>query len=231
MERHIRTHPGITPGDADNLAMRILAGQVEVPEFGLTRKALTRSRNPSNDVLARVERGLSGDRRIHRSCTQTVAEMPNRISTIFMHLLAHGRCDALAWIVICPHVGFINLPGPMGGRSIMTRNDHELPGAAYIADAHVHLGNDSYWAGEGTLDVGLSIPETALASAIGRPLSHLLSHPALDLMPMKVTGIDDNGGDGILIKTDYAEWSPFRRSIALAEILPIHLHPVLALAA
>lgn len=228
MHPAVRTHPGIGAHDADNLAERILMGDAEIPELGLTRNVLRRSRNPGNDVLSRAERALCGERRFHRACMHTVMEMPNRISTALLHLLAHGRCDALAWIILTPHVEAINLPGPMGGLTVMSRSDHELPGRAGIADTHVFLGNGAYWTGEGTLDLTPDLPETALTAAIGRPLSSLVSHPALDGIPMRIEAIDGNGADGRIITTDYAGWSMFRRSVALSEILPIHLHPVLA---
>lgn len=227
MEIGNRTRTGATSNDAANLADRILTGEVEIAEIGLTTGALRRTANPANIVISRIEQALAGEEKYQQRCMQSVRGMPGRISLPLLRLLAHGRCDAAAWIIIAPHLDFINLSGPMGGRTVMSPDKGKMGEDGGIIDTCVFLGNGAYWEGHGRLDLNW-LPETAVGASVGRPLSQLVSHPALDGIPMRITEIDSNGAEGHVICTDIRDWSMFRNSIALGELLPIHLHPVLS---
>lgn len=211
-----RSHPGINPMEADNLAEQILRGNVELPEVRLTLKSLQRVKSPGNHVLQRVEEALCGERRWRRACLQTVCEMEGFISTALLNILQKAGCDPAAWLLISPHVSSISLPGSMGGNTVMSPEPDEPK--TDVIDTHVHLGKSAYWLGEGRLDIITNLPETVLQKSIGHPLKDLLSHQALDPIPMKVTGINDNGADGIIIDTDYRDLPDIYRRTTLMSL-------------
>lgn len=219
--------PSIDNFQACDLAEHILLGRGKIPELGLTRRLLKQASNTEQEVLDRFGAALTGsDARWRNRCIASVNAMDNRLSTALVNLLAHARCDVFAWTVLSAHVSTMSLPGPMGGRTIVSRKGGDAPGVAGIADTDVHLGDRCHWIGEGVLDLEITVPETALAACVGRPLAHLFSHPALDPLHLVIEGIDDNGGGGYLVETDYARRAEEDRSIAFADLRERHSWPM-----
>jgi len=227
---HMIATPSIDNMQACNLAEHILLGRGKIPELGLTRRLLKGSSDPEQEVMDRFEAALTGsDARWRKRCIASVNAMDKRLSTALANLLAHARCDVFAWIVLSAHVSTMNLPGPMGGRTIVSREGDDAPGVAGIADTDVHLGDWCHWIGEGRLDLQITVPETTLAACVGRPLAHLFSHPALDPLRLVIEDVDDNGGDGYLMHTDYPHRAEADRSIAFADLRERHSWPMTTL--
>ena len=215
MQRFEKERAGITLDDAVCLADNILTGKLEIPEMGLTKTKLQKASLPAEALLMRVEDTLSGISPYRQQCLAAIQGMPGCISLGLKRILDHGKCDIAAWLIISQHVSFINLPGPMGGRTVVSP---ETISADEIIDVHVFLGNQAYWITDGSLDIVMNVPETALAASLGRPLSSLISHPALDDLPFIIQAIDDNGADGHVVTTNYKQWPLRLKTVALAEL-------------
>lgn len=220
MGRYDMEAPALTKPDLDALTTLLLKGDVEIPEFRLSRNLLRRLADPTEKVRIRIEEALAG-RSCHRKrCLESVNERGMGISSVLLAILEHGRCDAAAWLVLSEHVSSIQLPGPMGGRTLMSPDDVE---EGDVVDAHAYLGASCYWTTEGTLDVTTDHPETLVNGCLGRPLSTVVSHPALDRFDLRIVAIDDNGGDGYVVRTNHDELPRQVRIVDLRDLGDGHL--------
>ena len=218
----------ITANGAQNLAEQIMIGNDEIPQIGLTSKTVRAAGMPADMVAARIEKALSGcDTAMSRACLDHARDIPGSVSRIVLDLMAHGRCDAAAWLTVLPHVEWINLPGEMGGRTVVTRNGDEELGRMAIFDTHVDLGQGVTWLGGGIIDISLSrrtLPTTLTDASIGRPLRDVISHPALDKHPLIVEDYAESDGFAeVIIRHRDMAWDEHR--IAMHEMTPDMLHP------
>lgn len=69
------------------------------------------------------------------------------------------------------------------------------------SETSVALGMDAIWDCSGAVAVR-TLPDTIAATARGRPLSEMISHPVLDGMPLVVTDVEDTGSGWRWLKTD-----------------------------
>lgn len=63
---------------------------------------------------------------------------------------------------------------------------------------------DLHWSSEGTFTVD-SLPETLAIAATGKPLRHVISHPALDKMDLTIEKIDTGPAKAIITLAGYAD--------------------------
>lgn len=212
--------PGLTGPDLDALTTLILRGEAEIPEFRLSRNGLRRRRDPTGTVRTRIEEALTG-RPGHRArCLESVNAMRTGISAVLLAILEHAGCDAAAWLILSEHVSSVQLPGPMGGLTLMSPDPVE---EGDVIDAHAYLGSNCHWTTQGVLDVTTERPETMIVGCLGRPLSAMVSHPALDRFDLHIMGIDDNGGDGYVVRTDHDTLPPRVRVVELRDLRNRHL--------
>lgn len=220
MGRYDLETPALTGPDLDALTTLLLRGAAEIPELRLSRDGLRRHADPADKVRIRIEEALTGRPCHRRRCLESVNAMGKGISSVLLAILEHGRCDAAAWLVISEHVSSIQLPGPMGGRTLMSPDDVAAGG---VVDAHAYLGSNCHWTMAGTLDVTADHPDTLINGCLGRPLSTLVSHPALDRFDLRIVAIDDNGGDGHVVRTDHDELPLEARVVDLRDLRDGHL--------
>lgn len=219
MGRYDLETPTLTGPDIDALTTLLLKGDVEIPELRLSRNGLRRLADPTGKVRVRIEEALSG-RSCHRKrCLESVNAMNKGISTVLLAILEHGRCDAAAWLVLSEHVSSIQLPGPMGGRTLMSPEAEDDT----TVDVHAYLGSNCHWTTHGSLDITANRPETLVNGCLGRPLSTLVSHPALDRFDLTIVGIDDNGVDGHVVTTDHENLPSTARIVPLRDLGDGHL--------
>jgi hypothetical protein len=212
--------PSLTGPDLDALTTLLLRGEAEIPEFRLSRSGLRQRSDPTETVRTRIEEALMG-RPCHRArCLKSVNAMGKGISTVLLAILEHGGCDAAAWLILSEHVSSIQLPGPMGGLTLMSPDPVE---DGDVVDAHAYLGSNCHWTMQGVLDVTTDHPETMIAGCLGRPLSTLVSHPALDRFDLRIAEIDDNGGDGHVVRTDHDTLPREVRVVELRDLRHRHL--------
>lgn len=196
---HDVEHAGVTTNTAQNLAERIMTGKAEIAQLGLTMQAVRNAGLPAEMVRARIASALAGaNPSVARACLNHARSLDHAMSRILLDVMAHGRCDAAAWLTIMPHVDWVNLPGPMGGRSVITRNDRDKRlGEMAVFDTHVDLGDGVTWLGENVIDISMSrreLPETVMEAARGRALRGIVSHPALDRHPLIIEEMHQSDG-------------------------------------
>lgn len=231
---HQRIRAGLNAMTAQNLAEQILTGSAEIPEMMLCKEALRTFRGdqyPASEVERLVEIGLSGsDAGVSRACLAKARAIPGRISTVLLDLLAHAKCDAAVWLVLREHVEWVDLPGGDGGRTLISKDGGDVPGAVAVFDTHVELADGITWVGNGIIDISVpkvQLPETVTVSAAGRPLADLISHPALDAHHLMVTAYAESDGYAeIICSHPSGPWNT--RSTAFADLKPDMLHPAKA---
>lgn len=197
----------ITMNDAADMAERVMKDEFEMPQLGLTRtrlKGLPRTHSTDRFVLDRVTAALGGSAtpRIIRA----LEPFEGSICRVLVDLLTHGRCNAAAWIILQGHVDGVQLPGGDGRpRTVMHPERRHADGndVTDIIETHVDLGSRCHWIGRGRVEIMHAVPVTLLTACVGRPLSTIVSHPALDLTPMTITSARDNGTGGYMVDTDH----------------------------
>jgi hypothetical protein len=69
-------------------------------------------------------------------------------------------------------------------------------------DTHVRIGTDEIWWYPARNQItGLAaVPETIIPELAGRPLTHLLSHPALDALPLTIDEVEVRGTTTVTVR-------------------------------
>lgn len=213
-----RTVAGIDDITADRLAEEILIKRMNLRFAGLPRSLLLDldEHEMRAAVKDHIEDFLSGRNPAAAArAMRRVRSLKGSISLVVARLLAHGGCDPAAWALLCQHVDHVNLPGPMGGMTVVT---DDVPGESEIVDAHILLGEGAYWIGGGRLDLTRELPESVVAALPGRPLSDLVSHPVLDAIGLTITGCIEQSPGTHVVETDFETRPEESRTMPFAQI-------------
>ncbi len=198
-----RTVAGIDDVAADRITEEILGGRTDLRFAGLPRSMLfgLGGLDARAMVKNQIEAFLSGRNPATAArAMRRARDLKGSISLVAARLLAHGGCEPAAWALLCRHVDHVNLPGPMGGMTVVT---DDVPGESELVDAHVLLGEGAYWIGAGRLDLTREMPESVVAALPGRPLSDLVSHPVLDAIGLTITACIEQSPGTHVVETDF----------------------------
>lgn len=186
---------------SETLAEQVLAGDLELSDIGLTREKIDRAHDLPRVVRQHVEDALAGkDDAMVERCLAKARLAERQISLEYLAVLAHSKANAAAWLAIQNHLDHILTP-PGYGANIMS-----VDIADPMIDPHVHFGNLYYRMPGGMLDVPRNtIPATLMIAAVGKPLSAIFSHPALNGFNHVITSVDEIAGS---IEIEYGDYHP-----------------------